>query len=150
MSDTGFTLFELLVVISLMAVLFLIIPGLDGNSLTKIANEDEVQRLVDLLRWAQRRAILHGKRHYLTLDPVNESYRIYELEGDEEKVLKKINLEGLDMIGLNRTVKGMEQTFYYTPQGTPVFGCTITLEDKWTRWNVVIAVGSGKIRIDRE
>ena len=149
-NDAGFSLIELLLVIVVLSILFAAIPGLDHVSLFKIADQDEVQRLVDLMRWAQRRAILTGERYYLTLNPVSESYKIYQLVGAEERVFKQVNLENLDIVGINRSVDGMEQTFYYNPEGAPSFGCSITLKNRWNTWKVVIAVATGKIRIDKE
>lgn len=146
----GFTLIELLLVISLLSMLFLIVPGIDKQSIFRMADQDEVQRLVDLLRWAQRRAILMGERQYLTLDLVAEGYWIYTLDENGESISKQVSLKSLDIVGINRSVPEMEQTFYFSPQGTPVFGCTITLKDHWNTWNVVIAVATGKIRIDKE
>lgn len=149
MGEEGFSLFELLVVISLLGIFFVLIPGVERIGLTRISQQEEVQHLVDLLRWAQRRAILCGERHYLTLDPLLDQYRIYEIGEDGEVVLQHVSLEGVDLLGINRSVTGMEQTFYFTPQGTSVFGCSISLQGQWTLYKVIIAVGSGKIRIER-
>ncbi len=147
---SGFTIIEILLVITLLSVLFMAIPGFEKNSLFRIVKEDEVQYMVDLLRMAQRRAILSGERQYLTLDLVTNEYRIYTLKDNDEKVLKSVELKKLDLVGINRSVTEMEQTFYYTPQGSSVFGCTISLKDQSNLWKVVIAVGSGKIKIEKE
>lgn len=145
----GFSLIELLVVMSLLCLLFLVVPGMDNKGIFRMADQDEVQRLVDLLRWAQRRAILTGVQQYLTLNPEVESYKIYTLEGNVERIYKQINLKSLDIVGVNRSIPGMAQTFYFSPQGTPVFGCTVTFKNRWNTWDVVIAVATGKIRIDK-
>lgn len=116
----------------------------------KLTDHNEVQKMVDLLRWAQRRAITHGTRQYLSLEPGSDSYRIYELDGEQEVLVKRVDFERIDLVGINRSVPEMNQTFYFTPHGSPVFGCTITLKDRWIEWKVVIAVGTGKIRIDRK
>ncbi|MCK4259802.1 MAG: prepilin-type N-terminal cleavage/methylation domain-containing protein [Halanaerobiales bacterium] len=150
LKSSGFTLIELLLVISLLTLLFLAMPGFDNISLFKIVNQEEVQYMVDLLRWSQRRAILQGKRQYLTLDLKSNQYFLYELDDGVETILKRVKLKKVNLIGINRSVTGMEQTFYFTPQGTPAFGCTISLEDQCNHWKVVIAVGSGKLRIDKE
>lgn len=68
---------ELLLVITLLGILFIMIPGFGGKSLKKLESQGEIQKLVDHLRWAQRRAVLEGKRFYLTLDLEQETYRLY-------------------------------------------------------------------------
>lgn len=145
MRRAGFTLIEVLLVISLLATLFLLLPGIERTGLAKLSDQNEVQKMVDLLRWAQRRAIIHGTRQYLTLNPAQDSYRIYELNENQEVLLKQVELDKLDLIGINRSVSERDQTFYFTPQGSSVFGCTISLQE----WKVVIAVGTGKIRIEK-
>lgn len=149
MRRAGFTLIEVLFVISLFAVLFLLLPGIEKAGLTRLTDQNEVQQMVDLLRWAQRRAITRGVRQYLTLDPAEDSYRIYELADEEEVPVREVRLTKIDLIGLNRSVPGMDHTFYYTPQGSSVFGCSIVLRDSRTQWKVVIAVGTGRIHIDK-
>lgn len=146
---SGFTILELLLVITLLGVLLIMIPGLDGKSLKKLGSQGEIQKLVDHLRWAQRRAVLDSKRYYLTLDPGQEIYWLYTLDESEEKVIHLIQLHEVDLMGMNRTVKGMLHTFYFTPDGSSVFGCTITLKDQWNEWKVIIAIASGKIRVKR-
>ncbi len=150
MLKRGFTLLELLLVISLLSILFLFIPGLNLTSRFRIANQDEVQRLVDNLRLAQRRAILEGVNQYLTIDPEHIGYQIYQLSGSELLIYHQIILENFQSISINRSVSGLNNTFYFTPAGTSVFGCTITLEDNFNLWRVIVAVGSGKIRIEKE
>ena len=146
----GFTLIEILLVISLFSLLFLFFPGLSKTDLSKLTNRGEVQRLIDQLRWAQRRAILHNLPQYLTIDPTTKGYRFYEISGTDKKTYHLELLEGFQSIEINRSISGMSNTFYFTPRGTPVFGCTISLRDQFNLWRVVIAVGSGKIRLIKE
>lgn len=148
--QAGFTLIELLLVIVLLSIFFAMVPDVGRGTLTKIENQNEVQHLVDLLRLAQRRAITSGVRQYLTLDPVHERYRFYELDGVEEKNITEVSLRGVDLLEINRSVNELPQTFYYTPAGTSVFGCTISLKDTQYLWKVIISVGSGRVRIARE
>lgn len=149
-NDHGFTLFELLITISLISILFLILPNLDQTGLYRISNFDDVQRLVDLLRWAQSRAVLLANKHYLTINPLEKSYIIYVYQVDKIKILKEIKLEKFSSISINRSIAGSENTFYFNSRGAPVFGCTILLQDQWNLWKVIISVASGKIRIDKE
>lgn len=146
----GFTLIEILLVISLFSLLFLFLPGLSKTSLVKLTNQEEVQRLIDQLRLAQRRAILHNIPQYLTIDPTTKGYHFYEISGADLKTYHLEVLEDFQSIEINRSVSGMNHTFYFTPRGTPVFGCTISLRDQYNLWRVVIAVGSGRIRLVKE
>lgn len=146
----GFTLIEILLVISLLSLLFLFLPGLPKASVLKISNQQGVQRFIDHLRWAQRRAIMKNRRQYLTIESAKRGYHFFEIIDDDPKTHYREVLDDLQSIEINRSVSGMSQTFYFTPRGTPVFGCTISLKDQFTLWHVVIAVGSGKIRLKKE
>lgn len=147
--ELGFSLLEVLLVIALLGILFAVGPGLDGKSLKKMGSQGEVQQLVDYLRWSQRRAILVGERQYLTLEPDRDAYRFFFLQENHEEIVQEVSLQEVDLIGLNRSVSEIPQTFYFTPNGSPVFGCTITLADQWTEWRIIIGVASGKIRLER-
>lgn len=126
------------------------IPGINIDSLTQISNQDEVQRMADYLRLYQRKAILSSQNIYLTLNPNKDCYYFYQMDEEKEKILNSVTLDRINIVGLNRSISGKVQTFYFTPTGTPVFGCSITLQDNWNNWAIIISVGSGKIRVERK
>lgn len=135
---SGYTLLEILLVLAILAgggfYLLVQIP----HDLRAQSIEISSQKLVDDLRETQQKAITANVWHRVEFYPATGEYKIFE----QGKFLRSVFLpEGVSFANNPDEVM-------FLPTGTPSPGMTVTLKAGDLERNIVIAVVTGRIRLE--
>lgn len=140
--EKGLTLMEVLLVILILGSTFLFFA-----SPVKIWENIEMQRvtrtLISDLRWAQLHSIVSGLKVAIEFDLIQQHYKIYYLEHNNKLLQYRDDL-GPVMI---KSLTGANDVIHFNPSGAPSRGTSIQLVLKDLQQTVIIAVGSGRVRI---
>lgn len=144
MNRKGFTLLEALLVLVVLA-LILVLAGPSWRSFNHRQLECWARHLASDLRWSQLRAICEDCNQYIEFDIDDNSYFVYELVDDEKKIIRRRQVEPpVELKGINISIP----LFHFTPSGAPSRGSTITLLDPSRQAKIIIAVATGRVRIE--
>jgi len=138
----GFTLIELVVVISLIAILSLV-----GFASARGAQRREMQNAATMIqadmRQAQRLAVIEGRRYRVRFDQINRRYFVYPVG---EFMYEPIYLpSGVAIHHMNLPIGQIE----YLPRGTlgghAAHGFTIVLRNRSYEQRLTITPSSGRV-----
>lgn len=94
MNKKGFTLIEILIVISFLAVICgFSLPGMAGFY-ERISKEGRVMELIRNIKLARNRAINEGRKYYLEISAADNAYYINVSEQGKKRIYKKLFLPG--------------------------------------------------------
>ena len=139
---TGFTLIELVIVISLIAILS--VAGLASARGTQRREIQNASTMIQAdMRQAQRLAVIEGRRHRVRFDQVNHRYFVYPVGGF---VYEPIHLPaGVTIHSMNLPIGQIE----YLPRGTlgghAAHGFTIVLRNRSYEQRLTITPSSGRV-----
>ncbi len=115
-NSAGFTLIEMLVVLTLVALVMAIIPSVRGG-LSNAELRAAADRLVDQLRMARSAAIAQGVATEFVLDPAN---RLYRLSSESQVYTLPSVVQRLDAAGLSKADRLVRVRF--APDGSATAG----------------------------
>lgn len=122
----GFTLIEILIVISIISIL-LMIPIFRGTALWDFKERKELKEFKNDIEYARNRAIVESNLYTVQIDPSKNSYTISKYSNTGPKIIKKKELsKGIKIMKTN--IERNEITFSYS--GAPLISGTIYLENK--------------------
>ena len=154
--NKGFTLVELIAVVSVLGVLLLIaVPNIYSINQNWIL-ETTAREMVEDIRWAQHLAIVEGESYNFEIHLSQKYYRIRP-ESNKGPSLKTVELNS-NIVNLSSSLPraGYSGEFYdyrvltYSPSGNPRQTGSIVLETRNGKsLTITIAVGSGRVMIKR-
>ncbi len=143
MDKKGFTLLEVILVISILGIL-LLVPSLKASSALSYRERKELSTFKKDIDYARNRAIVESCRYSVFLN-FDKNYYIVKKHDRIEIVLKKYEFKsGLKLI--NTKNLGNQISFGYS--GTPSKAGTVFLEDrKGKKIKITIVPVTGKVNI---
>ncbi|MCL2386437.1 MAG: GspH/FimT family pseudopilin [Defluviitaleaceae bacterium] len=138
----GFTLMELVIVMAvLMVVVGVILVSVNGNSNDyRVLSNAAVTMQADI-RYAQRRAIMEGRRIGVHFDVLYNRYHIIDRHST---VLRTVYLpDGVNLLAVNYD----NQRLMYLPRGTASQAGTIALRKGRYHQEITTTVSGGQVRI---
>jgi type II secretion system protein H len=152
-SDGGFTLIELMVAVSVMAVLMAIAIPSVANHMALQEIRASAQQVTDVLREARDTAINEGQPRYVLFDPSTVGYEVRRYDGsdwvleEEEPLHDSVSFTGEDVdfpALANRPEDGVsvpENAAYFDTRGHYPFGSapsfTLTLHGRMGKTEVI-------------
>ena len=135
----GFTLIELIVVISLMSIFLLIaIPKI--GFYIRFNEHQQIRQIKKDILYAKTQAIVKGNIHKFSYDAINNTYSIQE----NATVIKRVYLKN----GLEFSYKGSGTVITFSRTGAPSNGDTINLHNKnKKKYKITITPVVGKVNI---
>lgn len=139
----GFSLIELIIVISILSIL-LIIPMFKGNSILSYKERIELKEFKNDINYARNKAIIESKLYRVKINCEENSYTIYKSGSSVESVKKKELTEGIKINYTN--IRNDEIEFSHS--GAPLEAGTIFLENKQEQGiEITITPATGKVNI---
>ena len=148
LSDSGFTLIELVLCLGITAILTLLaVPNFKALS-AQFRLEGAVQKIISDLRLARQIAITNRIPVLVRLDPDQESYTLEKQEGSRSSIIfavdfkdPKEKIQGIDLVG---STKGNHLVF--SPHGTTNAWTTITLRNSLGKEKKITLIGTGRVK----
>jgi len=135
----GFTLLELVLVLGIVTIVSAgVLVSLRGSDRRALANASLT--LQADLRYAQRRAIMEGRRYGIVFELANNRYRIV-LDSPRQTIRTVYFREGIELID----VTGPQLMFL--PRGTASSGFSIMLSNGTYSQELTATVSGGRVRI---
>jgi prepilin-type N-terminal cleavage/methylation domain-containing protein len=143
MNSKGVTLIELVMVLAVLSIVLGVARmSVTGNSLRELrAACNELQ--ADL-RYAQRQAVIEGRKYQVVFDKLQNSYKVLRDDGDlgltyvvKDRVFDK------DIVLVGTTA--VNSWVSYTTRGTTGDACTITLRNSEYSADMTVNLGSGRV-----
>ena len=134
----GFTLLEVLVFLSIFAVLLGLASSSFLNSSDKYRLQKAVWEIHSKLNYARFKAVFNGTKSRVSFNPTGYIIEKYDQNNGEWKVEMGNVLEGVLIQANNSPV--------FHPQGTVSNLASITVSNTWGRYKITLAI-SGRIRI---
>lgn len=160
-NNSGFTLFETILVIVILSMLTAFIP-LQSSDYLKIGLNSTAKSIVYDLRWARMQAILHNRDYHFRIYKDDDIYRrdldgksdyiIYTVEGKKNNVVRIGSYPAKYILYKNLTPVKIEDDYYdrikFTGYGTASTG-TIGLKLNNERLVQVVISQFGRVRIEK-
>jgi prepilin-type N-terminal cleavage/methylation domain-containing protein len=136
--NSGVTLLELAIAMAIVVVfsggLFLALRRTDNRAL----NNASLQLQADM-RYAQRRAVIEGRRYDMVFDRINHGYRIRTAGQPAVRNVRLANNIRIEHTSADQLT--------FTPRGTPTAGFSVTLLHGNQRKLITATVSGGRIHI---
>lgn len=144
MNNKGFTLLELILCISLFAII-LTIPLFKIDVLLNQKEKKELKEFITDINYARNKAIIESTRYSIYIRPDTNSYVIYQHKSSMQKIVKKKEFtNGIQFKSTN--VKDKEIIF--TQSGAPSHAGEILLKNKRGEdIKITITPATGKVNI---
>ena len=145
-STTGLTLIELLIVMAVIAV-----AGVSAVTATQNLRRRTLQNAALTLqadiRWAQRNAMIEGRRIRLALNQSGNNYALEDLNlgiSHPQRFIKRVEFP--PGVNLFSDTGGLWR-YEFLPRGTPGFGGAITLRYHPFEVEITVLPASGRVEI---
>lgn len=141
----GFTLIEILIVISIISIL-LLIPITRGTALLGLKERKELKEFKSDIEYARNKAIIESSLYTVQIDSSKNTYTISNYSNLGRNIIKRKELtNGLKIIKTN--IYGNELRFSYS--GAPLSAGTIFLENRNSEnIELIVTPVTGKVNID--
>lgn len=140
----GLTLLELTISMAiLMTVLGAVMISARGNNNDRRALQNASIMIQSDVRYAQRRAVMEGRRVYVQFEPIHNRYQVVMRNPWEELHPPVYLPNGVNLFSTNLSANRTG----YTPRGTPTAAGTITLRNGRYSQDLTIVPNGGRIEI---
>jgi Tfp pilus assembly protein FimT len=142
----GLTLIELTIAMAvLMVVVGTVLIGTRGNNNDYRALHNAALVIQADMRYAQRRAVMEGRRVHVIFRPSSNSYQIYKRR-PYIYIIRTVYLEnGVNLVGTS--FPGTPHRINYLPRGTASAAGTITLSRGRYLQDITTTVSGGRVEI---
>jgi prepilin-type N-terminal cleavage/methylation domain-containing protein len=143
----GFTLIELVVTLSIIAVLSCIVVPFSFGAVMKNELKTAARMIASDIRYGENKALTEQYSSYkITFVPTSNEYRKYF---DKKNINNYERVEMPPRIKMSSAVFGTEQKLYFNSKGSVLVGGSVTLTDGRGNWAFVrVTPVTGRVRIE--
>ncbi|WP_102027039.1 competence type IV pilus minor pilin ComGD [Salirhabdus sp. Marseille-P4669] len=142
--DNGFTILEILIVLSIFLILIGVSVPLQSNSLQKLEDEKFLQAFEEDILLMQSAAITNGSLMKLTFFPQNHYYEIRE--GGFNHLIKRRSYSSRIKIDLGT----FTLPFSFYPSGTPNQPGSFTFTTDYSKYKITFPFGKGRFYVTKQ